>query len=246
MKRKSSKVALAAITASSKTNVTAQLIFYAAAATVVLTAVMMVIGVLTPARSGPFAKPADIVPYPYTDVVAFVPMDYIWLYPGILLAPVFVLLMGCIKKNDSEQRKLFGRISMSFATMYAVVITVDYFTQLAVIQPSLRAGETAGLSLFTQYNPHGLFIAFEAIGYLLMSISLLFASFQFSGSPLQRAVKWLFIADFCLAAIAFILLCLVRFDIVAFEVTVLSINWLVLISAGVMISILARRGWTGA
>ncbi|MGA2477151.1 MAG: hypothetical protein ABSG63_00185 [Spirochaetia bacterium] len=243
MKQKAHRTTTAA---ASHTNVTATLIFYAAVAAVVVAAVFMVIGVLTPARSGPFAKPADIVPYPYTNVAAFVPVDYIWLYPGILLAPVFILLMACIKKNDSEQRKLFGRISLSFATMYAALIVADYFIQLAVIQPSLRSGETSGLSLFTQYNPHGLFIALEAIGYLLMSTSLLFASFQFSGTALQRAVKWIFISDFCLAVVAFILLCLVNFDIIAFEVTALSINWLALISGGILIGILARRGWTGA
>jgi hypothetical protein len=50
----------------------------------------------TPARSGPFARPADLIPYPYTDVASFVPGDCWWLYPGFLLALAFVGLMGCI------------------------------------------------------------------------------------------------------------------------------------------------------
>jgi hypothetical protein len=223
-----------------------QLSFWSAILMGLIAAAMMVIGVLTPARAGPFAKPADIIPYPYTDAAAFIPVDYIWLYPGILLAPAFVVLIACIGRSAPEEKKVYGKISLAFAVMYAVLIIADYFTQLAVIQPSLLSGEKEGLSLFTQYNPHGLFIAFEAVGYLLMSTALLFASFQFRGSALERAIKWIFISDFCLAAVAFILLCLVSFDIIAFEVTVLSINWLALISGGILISILARRKIAGS
>ena len=49
---------------------------------------------------------------------------------------------------------------------------VDYFLQLTVVVPSLQAGETDGLSLFTQYDPHGLFIAMEALGYLMLTVAL--------------------------------------------------------------------------
>lgn len=32
-------------------------------------------------------------------------------------------------------------------------------------------GETEGITLLTQYNAHGIFIALEELGYLLMSLS---------------------------------------------------------------------------
>jgi hypothetical protein len=35
-------------------------------------------------------------------------------------------------------------------------------------------GETDGIALITQYNEHGLFIAMEELGYITMSIALVF------------------------------------------------------------------------
>jgi hypothetical protein len=59
---------------------------------------------------------------------------------------------------------------------------------------SLLRGELAGLSLLSQYNPHGVFIALEDIGYLMMSAALLFAAGVFTRRRrLERAVRRLFI-----------------------------------------------------
>ena len=77
-------------------------------------------------------------------------------------------------------------------------------------------------SLFTRYNPHGLFIAGEALGYLTMSLSLLFAALVFVGPGIERAIRWLFIADFLLTVTAAIGLWLIGGDLVAFEVSALD------------------------
>ncbi len=218
-----------------------RLSFWVAILTVAIATLHMVIGVMTPPRSGPFAKPADIIPFPYTDVASYVPIDYIWLYPGSVLAIVFVLLMACIHHYASQRQKALTHTALILSGSYAAVILIDYFIQLAVIQPSLMSGEKESLSLFTQYNPHGVFIALESLGYFLMSLSLAFAAFAFRTGRLEKAIHWLFILDFVLAIVVGIIFLAVRFDIVAFEVAILSINWLVLISGGVLLSILFRK-----
>jgi len=48
--------------------------FWAAVLTVVVTAAFAGVGVTTPPRSGPFCQTA-CVPYPYVDVVQFIPRD---------------------------------------------------------------------------------------------------------------------------------------------------------------------------
>src|SRR4029079_16847398 len=118
---------------------------------------------------------------PYTDVTAFFPRDYLWMYPALLLTALFVVFMVCIHQYASDDKKLFSLIGLSFAVMSAALIMIDYFIQLTVIQPSLLRGETDGLSLISQYNPHGIFIALEALGYLLMSVAFLFAAPIFAG-----------------------------------------------------------------
>jgi uncharacterized membrane protein YccC len=114
-----------------------------------------------------------------------------------------------------------------------------------VVIPSLLSGETAGLSLFTQYSPHGIFIALEGLGYMMMSVAFLFAAFVFTGGKLERSIRWLFVTGFVLAVGSFIVLSLLRYDIVAFEVTVLTINWTVLIVSGALLSVLFRRAGQG-
>ncbi len=215
--------------------------FWSAALTVVFAALHMVVGILTPPRAGPFAPPADVIAYPYTDVAAFIPGDYLWIYPGLLLAFVFVVLMACIHYRASEQRKIFSQIGMSLSLIYATVIIVDYFLQFAVVQPGILSGEAAGLSLLTQYNPNGIFIALEGIGYFVMSLALLFAAGSFAGGKLERAIRGVFIAGFVLAVFSLAVLFMLMQDLVAFEVAILSIDWLVLIISGILLCSLFRR-----
>jgi hypothetical protein len=209
--------------------------------TAVIAAATFAVGIATPARSGPFASTANIITYPYTNVASFVPMDYVWLYPGFLLAPTFVVLMACIHYYASDDKKVFSQIGLSFAVVYAAVITTDYFIQLTVLQSSLLNGETAGLSLFTQYNPHGIFIALECLGYLMMSVALFFAGAVFAGGRLERAIRWLFVMSFVLAVGFLVGLSLLKYEIVAFEVTILTINWIVLIISGALLSVVFKR-----
>ena len=217
--------------------------FWAAVLTVLVAATFAVAGIATPARSGPFCGPTTwaCVSAPYVDVAGFIPGDYLWLIPGLLLVPIFVVLVAAIHGNAPEPRRICSGIGLAFAVAYAVVIGVDYFVQLAVVIPSLQAGETAGLSLFTQYNPHGLFIAGEALGYLAMSLALLFAAPIFAGGRIERAIRWLFIGGFLLAVAALLGFWIVGRDLVAFEVAVLSINWIVLIASGVLLGVVFRR-----
>jgi len=163
------------------------------------------------------------------------------MYPGFLLAPLFVVLMACIHHYAPDDKKIFGQIGLSFALIYAAVITVDYFIQFVVIEPSILSGETAGLSLFTQYNPHGIFIALEGLGYFMMSAAFLFMAPLFAGGRLERTIRWFFVASFALAVSAFVSLSLLGYDIVAFEVTILLINWIVLIASGVLLSVIFKR-----
>jgi hypothetical protein len=54
-------------------------------------------------------------------------------------------------------------------------------------------------------------------------------------------VRAIFILSFVLAVVAFSTLWLKQHDLVAFEVTILMINWIVLIVAGTLLSVVFRR-----
>jgi hypothetical protein len=75
----------------------------------------------------------------------------------------------------------------------------------------------------------------------MMSVALLFAAAVFTGGRLERAIRWLFVSSFVLAIGSYVGLSLLRYDIVAFEVTILTINWVVLIVSGTLLSVLFKR-----
>lgn len=226
--------------ASKRTN---QLGFWSAILTAMLAASAFALGIITPPRSGPFCQ-SGCITYPYPDVASFVPRDYLWMYPGIVLAMVFVMLVACIHYCTREDQKVFSLIGFSFAVISATLISTDYLIQLFVLQPSLLKGELEGLSLFSQYNPHGIFIALENVGYLMMSLAFLFASAAFSGTTgLERTIRWLFIVGSIAAIGSLIVLSLLYGNDLEyrFEVTILTINWTVLIIAGVLLGIFFKR-----
>lgn len=214
--------------------------FYIAILTAVITAGFAVAAIPTPPRSGPFCG-NSCVSAPYTAVAQFIPGDYLWLIPGILLAPIFVWLIACIHAYAEETRKTFSLVALSFAVIYAVVIVVNYFVQLTVVVPSLQSGETQNLSLFTQYNPHGFFIALEVLAYLMMSAAFLAAAPVFATGRIEWTIRWLFVLDFILSIAAFVGLWVVKHDLIAVEVTVLMINWVGLIVGGALLVVVFRR-----
>jgi hypothetical protein len=76
-----------------------------APATGVVGVIWLVTAISTPSRSGPFCNDGCVT-YPYTAASAYVPRDYLWMYPGILLMLLFVMLTACLAQWMGRQQKL--------------------------------------------------------------------------------------------------------------------------------------------
>ena len=237
-----------AITTTKLVNLTVyKLGFWTAIFTALSAAVALAIGVTTPPRAGPFCtlEMVDVcVTYPYTAVAAYVPRDYLWMYPALLMVLLFLPLVVCLHCTAAVEKKAFSQIALSFATIAVAALVVDYLIQLTVMLPSLVKGETAGLSLFSQYNPHGIFIALENLGYLLMGVSFLCLVPVFDRrGRLARAIRLLLLICGLLAVGAFLLLVLLYgYDLeYRYEVAAIVIDWVALIVGGVLLTIFFRR-----
>ena len=217
--------------------------FYASILAAVLTVITFAIAILTPPISGPSCV-EDCIEYPYRDILSRFPRDYVWMYPAMVLTAVFLVLMVCIHHYASEGKKIFSQIGVSFALMAAAILIVDYFIQTSVIQASLKNGETEGIALLTQYNSHGIFIALEELGYLLMSVTFLFMAPIFSGNNrVEKALRRLFILSFVLAVVALILFS-IAYGVnreYRFEIAIISIDWLALLIAAILLSVVFWR-----
>lgn len=186
----------------------------------------------------------NCIEYPYLDALSHFPKDYYWMFFAIVLIMTYLVFNVAVHSYASIQDKIFSRIGLAFAILSSNVLLLCYFIQFTVIPTSLAQGETEGIALITQYNPHGIFIALEELGYILMSFSFLFIAFVFSGKDLiQRFIRWIFISAFILTIISLSWI-VIQFGLLRdyrFEIIVISIDWLVLMINGILTGIVFKR-----
>ncbi len=189
-------------------------------------------------KAGP-SCPGPCVEYPYSDIAQFYPFDYIWMIPAIIMMLLYLIVMTIVHHYSMDQKKLFGRIGQNFALISAAILVMDYFVQFSVIQPSVIRGEMDGISLLTQYNSHGLFIALEDLGYLMMSAGFLFTAMVFNGpSRTERVLRAMFIVNFLAVISLFIILTSIMGNDLeyTYELVIISLNWPTLVISGFLIA----------
>lgn len=88
-------------------------------AAVTATAVLLTaaLGVTTPPRSGPMCRLNVSATFPYTDVAAYVPRDYLWMYPALLLVASFLLLVAVLAAVTDAPRRPYTAAILVFATL---------------------------------------------------------------------------------------------------------------------------------
>jgi hypothetical protein len=202
--------------------------------TSILTIITFAIAILTPPLSGPFCK-AGCFQYPFIDMMSRFPRDYFWMYFAMVLMMFYLAMIITVHQTVANNRKHFSLLGVAFGIMATLILMTDYFIQVSVIQPSLLAGETEGISILSQFNPHGIFIVLEEIGFMFMIISFFCLSPTFSKrNSTQKAIKWTSVLGLVLTIISLIVIS-IGFGIkreYRFEVAVISIAWLELIILG--------------
>jgi len=120
-------------------------------------------------------------------------------YPSLLLALAYIVLMAVLHRTAPDDRKVWSLIALSIGILYATMASINYNIQAVAVRQSLAAGETAGVELWIPDNPHSAYTAL-ANSYVYMSISMVFAAFVFQRGRLQAWIRGLFLAQ-VLAAI---------------------------------------------
>jgi len=205
-----------------------------------LTLITFVFAMLAVPISGANA-PNGGIPYPYLDTLQQYPRDYIWQYIGMVVIILYLAHYAFIEKYINASTKISTRIGLLLAIISAGILLVDYYLQVTIIVPSLRANEHEGIALVTQYNPHGTFIALEELGYILMLLSFVcLVPIYIRKAYGARSLAIINTAGAVVVMLDFIALSikygLDRKD--RFEIVILSVCWLLLILNGLLI---ARR-----
>src|SRR5512136_1294598 len=75
---------------------------------------------------------------------------------GFLLTPSFLVAMACIHCYAPDEKKVFSLVGLSFAIIYATLISVNYFIQLTFVNQS-----TFDASVFDMTNSQSMMWVIE-------------------------------------------------------------------------------------
>ncbi len=216
---------------------------WAAAVTAVAATLALGIGVFTPPRGGVLCT-TGCIGYPYTGAAPYVAGDSIWIYPAIVMVLGLVTVAASLHELALPAGRLPGLMALAFATLAASLLVGDYAVHLMVVMPSLAKGEGADVTVLSMYNPRGVFIGLENVGYFVMGLAFLaIAEAVPRGARLESAIRLVFLAAGVLAVGGLaVFLAVFGADLdVRYEVAAISVDYLALIIGGGLLAVLFRR-----
>lgn len=199
-----------------------------------------------PARSGPNCTATDgsCIDYPYTDAVDYVPGDFTWMVAAFLLGPFVAAVVAALQDRVPRSRRTLGALGLVFAGVSAAVLMVDYYVQFTTVQTSLVKGELdGGLSVLSQYNPHGVFVALEDVGYFTMSLAFLVTGFALAPSRRsERVLRRILVIVGAVGVVALpVLVATLGHEMQYFyEVLSLTLCWLGAMTIGPLVALASR------
>lgn len=117
------------------------------------------------------------------------------LTPSLLLGPSFLLLVLCIHQLAPPDRRIWSHAAIAFATIYAALISINYYVQLTWVAPRLAAGRVEGMEQFLFVPFDSFLYAVDILGYSFMSVATLCAARVFVGGGQERLVRWFLTAN---------------------------------------------------
>jgi hypothetical protein len=125
----------------------------------------------------------------FSGITASTAMKIPSLVSGIILIPVFILLIACIHEYSPADRKFYSRLGLLFTMGYAVLIGFNYYMQLTLVQNNLYT------DVFAMDDPQSIMWVIEVLGYGFMGLATLSTAFVFTNGKLENAIRWLFIVN---------------------------------------------------
>lgn len=118
--------------------------------------------------------------------------------PSLPLAWSYLALMVCVVELVPDERRIWARLGLGFATVYVTINSIVYFTQLVVVSPALWAGAGDPVAVL-QFTPRSFMLALNGLAYGLMSISALLASQGLAATTDAQFARWSMVAHGLLA-----------------------------------------------
>jgi len=109
---------------------------------------------------------------------------------SLFLAPSFVVMMVSVHYAAPDEKKIWSHIGITFAVLYAALISIVYVTWLFVVEPHVLRGEANQVALLL-FAPGSFLQMVDGLGYTFMGVALFFAAPVFAGKRLDNWIRWL-------------------------------------------------------
>ena len=119
----------------------------------------------------------------------------ILLTPSLFLGAAFLLMIVALHQIAPPDRKVWSLAALAFATVYAALISINYFVQLTWVAPRLASGRTAGVEPFLFVPFDSFLYAVDILGYSFMSVATLFSARVFTDCGTERVAKWFLVCN---------------------------------------------------
>lgn len=121
------------------------------------------------------------------------PADEILIYSfSLAIAPPFLIAVLALHYLSADDRKFWSHGALLFALLYVVYVVLMYVVQLATVIPFPEQEETNKVLLV---KPHSLFWTIDALGYICMGLSTLFAAFVFKNNRREKLLMQFMVAN---------------------------------------------------
>ena len=117
------------------------------------------------------------------------------LTPSLLLGSAFLLLLVALHHITPADRKVWSHAAIAFGTIYAALISINYYVQLAWVMPRLAAGRVQGMESFLFVPFDSFLYAVDILGYGFMSVATLCAAQALPGPGIARTARRFLIAN---------------------------------------------------
>jgi hypothetical protein len=117
------------------------------------------------------------------------------LTPSLILGSSFLILMVSVHQAAPPERKVWSHVAVVFATIYAALISINYYVQLTWVGPRLARGKIEGMEAFL-FTPFDSFLyAVDILGYSFMSLATFFVAKALTGDGLERIARFFLVAN---------------------------------------------------
>jgi len=121
------------------------------------------------------------------------PVDDILIYGFSLgIAPPFLLAMLALHYSVPGERRIWSHAALLFAILYNAYVILMYTVQLTVVIPASIPDASKDVLVAA---PHSFFWTIDALGYICLGISTLFAAFVFVNKGPEKWIRRFFIAN---------------------------------------------------